>query len=81
MEMDRIEIPPRSTLIGISHTPGTREHLTCEAGEITLRAAGEAWRLMPGDVPAIGRFRRRLSLPCFLNPRGYQFVIEPSGRR
>jgi len=52
MEMDRIEIPPRATLIGIPHTPGTREYLTCETGEITLRAAGEAWRLKPGDVLA-----------------------------
>jgi len=52
MEMDRIEIPPGSTLVGIPHTPGTREYLTCEAGEITLRAAGEAWCLRPGDVLA-----------------------------
>lgn len=52
MEMDRMEIPPKTTLIGVPHTPGTREYLTCEAGAITLRAAGEAWTLGPGDVLA-----------------------------
>jgi quercetin dioxygenase-like cupin family protein len=34
------------------HTPGTREYLTCETGAITLVAAGETWRLSPGDLVA-----------------------------
>jgi quercetin dioxygenase-like cupin family protein len=35
---------------GIPHTPGTREYLTCESGQIELSAAGERWQLAPGDV-------------------------------
>src|SRR5262245_12759291 len=34
MEMDRIELPPRGRMIGVPHTPGTREYLTCDTGEI-----------------------------------------------
>src|SRR5579871_6706250 len=29
MEMDRIELPPRGRMVGVPHTPGTREYLTC----------------------------------------------------
>lgn len=50
VEIDRIELPPRAQMVGVPHTPGTREYLTCEAGEVTLHAAGEAWCLQPGDV-------------------------------
>jgi quercetin dioxygenase-like cupin family protein len=35
---------------GIAHTPGTREYLTCEHGQIELSAAGATWTLSPGDV-------------------------------
>lgn len=52
MEIDRIELPPRGKMIGVPHTPGTREYLTCDAGEILLVASGEEYRLSPGDVVA-----------------------------
>ena len=50
MEIDRFELPPRSHMIGVPHTPGTREYLTCEKGKITLVAASETWELGEGDV-------------------------------
>ncbi|HEV8245653.1 MAG TPA: XRE family transcriptional regulator [Polyangiaceae bacterium] len=50
MLIERIEIPSGARLIGVPHTPGTREYLTCEAGEIELVASGEAYRLAEGDV-------------------------------
>jgi len=50
LEMDRMELPPRRRMIGVPHTPGTREYLACESGEILLVASGEQWRLRPGDV-------------------------------
>jgi transcriptional regulator with XRE-family HTH domain len=50
MLIERLELPPGSRLVGIPHTPGTREYLTCEAGEIELVASGESWRVAPGDV-------------------------------
>jgi transcriptional regulator with XRE-family HTH domain len=49
-EVDRLELPPNGRLTGVPHTPGTREYLTCEAGEITLVVGGEQWKLTPGDV-------------------------------
>ncbi|WXB20363.1 XRE family transcriptional regulator [Pendulispora albinea] len=52
MEIDRFELPPRSQMSGVPHTPGTREYLTCESGSIVLVAAGERWQLEPGDLVA-----------------------------
>jgi quercetin dioxygenase-like cupin family protein/DNA-binding XRE family transcriptional regulator len=52
MEIDRFELPPGVRTVGVPHTPGTREYLTCERGQITLVAAGETYTLSPGDVVA-----------------------------
>ncbi|CAN5165375.1 hypothetical protein BH09MYX1_BH09MYX1_09840 [soil metagenome] len=52
MEIDRIEIAPRGRMIGVPHTPGTREFLTCERGALVLVAAGERVELAQGDVVA-----------------------------
>ncbi|HYV43725.1 MAG TPA: XRE family transcriptional regulator [Myxococcaceae bacterium] len=50
LEMDRLQLPARGRMVGTPHTPGTREYLACESGEILLVAGGEQWRLRPGDV-------------------------------
>jgi transcriptional regulator with XRE-family HTH domain len=50
MEIERMELPAGSRLVGVPHTPGTREYLTCEAGALVLHVAGEHWQLEPGDV-------------------------------
>jgi transcriptional regulator with XRE-family HTH domain len=50
MLIERIEIPASARLIGVPHTPGTREYLTCESGEIELIASGQSYRLEEGDV-------------------------------
>ena len=52
MEIDRIELPAGGKMIGIPHTPGTREYLTSETGTIVLVASGEEYELAPGDVVA-----------------------------
>jgi transcriptional regulator with XRE-family HTH domain len=52
MEIDRFELPAGVRMVGVPHTPGTREYLTCERGQITLVAAGETYTLAPGDVVA-----------------------------
>jgi XRE family transcriptional regulator, regulator of sulfur utilization len=49
-EIARMEFAPLARLTGIPHTPGTREYLTCESGELVLVAGGEEWRLGSGDV-------------------------------
>jgi transcriptional regulator with XRE-family HTH domain len=50
LEIARMELVPGGQLVGIPHTPGTREYLTCEAGLIELVASGERWELGPGDA-------------------------------
>lgn len=52
MDIDRLELPPHAKMTGVPHTPGTREYLTCESGQIILIASGEEYRLEPGDVVA-----------------------------
>jgi transcriptional regulator with XRE-family HTH domain len=49
-EIDRMEFPPDAYMVGVPHTPGTREYLTCEAGHVQLSVSGETWELEPGDV-------------------------------
>ncbi len=50
LSLERMELPAGAAMVGIPHTPGTREYLTCESGEVELAAAGRAWRLSAGDV-------------------------------
>jgi len=50
MQIERLELPVGSRMVGVPHTPGTREYLTCESGEIELVASGEAFHVAEGDV-------------------------------
>ncbi|MDC0716010.1 helix-turn-helix domain-containing protein [Nannocystis bainbridge] len=50
LELERMELPAGASMSGIPHTPGTREYLTCERGEIELSESGRVWKLGPGDV-------------------------------
>jgi XRE family transcriptional regulator, regulator of sulfur utilization len=76
MEMDRMELPPRSTLVGVPHTPGTREYLTCERGQIVLVAAGERWELAHGDVVVFrGDQRHSYTNPGTSSAIGYSVVV------
>jgi transcriptional regulator with XRE-family HTH domain len=80
MEMDRIELPPGGRMQGVPHTPGTREYLTCESGEIELVAAGEKWRLRAGDVIAFrGDQRHSYSNPGMRTAIGYSVVVLAHG--
>lgn len=76
IDLERIEIPPRGRLTGIPHTPGTREYLICEAGEIILVAAGEKWKLGPGDVVVFrGDQRHSYTNPGERTAVGYSTII------
>lgn len=50
MEIERMELAGGASMIGVPHTPGTREYLTCETGSLELTASGERYSLEPGDV-------------------------------
>jgi XRE family transcriptional regulator, regulator of sulfur utilization len=76
MEMDRIELPARARFSGVPHTPGTREYLTCETGELVLTAAGAEWKLAPGDVIVFrGDQRHAYHNPGARPAVGYSVVI------
>ena len=49
-EISRMELPPGTTVVGVPHTDGTREYLTCETGRLDLIAQGQTYQLDPGDV-------------------------------
>ena len=76
MEIDRIEIQPGGRMTGVPHTPGTREYLTCEAGEILLVVSGERWTLSPGDVAVFrGDQRHSYHNPGKRPSVGYSVVV------
>ena len=76
MAIDRIELPPAGRMTGVPHTPGTREYLTCESGEIVLVAAGERWHLHPGDVVTFrGDQRHSYANPGAEVAVGYSVVV------
>ena len=50
MQIERLELPAGARMIGVPHTPGTREYLTCESGELELIASGETFHVQEGDV-------------------------------
>jgi transcriptional regulator with XRE-family HTH domain len=76
MEIDRIEILPGGRMTGIPHTPGTREYLTCESGEILLVVSGERWTLHPGDVAVFrGDQRHSYHNPAQRPSVGYSVVV------
>ena len=64
MELDRIELAPHAKMTGVPHTPGTREYLMCETGELVLVASGEEYRLAAGDVVAFRGDQRH----SYVNP-------------
>lgn len=50
LEFSRMEIEPNGRMVGVPHTAGTREYLTCERGRVELIAAGKHWLLETGDM-------------------------------
>jgi transcriptional regulator with XRE-family HTH domain len=80
MQIERLELPPLSRLVGVPHTPGTREYLSCEAGEIELVASGASFRLAPGDVVVFrGDQRHSYSNPGRRPAIGYSVVTPARG--
>lgn len=80
-EIDRIELPPNGRMVGVPHTPGTREFLTCERGRVVLTASGETWTLREGDVVAFrGDQRHAYANPDNIVSISWSVVmLEPVG--
>ena len=79
MLIERISIPPGERLIGVPHTPGTREYLTCELGAIELIASGQTFHVAPGDVVVFRGDQRHSYANTGAKPAvGYSVVmLEP----
>jgi transcriptional regulator with XRE-family HTH domain len=76
MEIDRIELPPGARMTGVPHTPGTREYLACESGQIALVASGERFDLAQGDLVAFhGDQRHSYANPGTKTAVGYSVVV------
>lgn len=76
MEIDRFGLPARSKMVGVPHTPGTREYLTCERGAIVLVASGERVTLAEGDVVAFrGDQKHSYENPGTTAAVGYSVVV------
>ncbi len=50
LEISRLELIAGGHMVGIPHTAGTREYLTCERGRVELVLSGEHWELAAGDM-------------------------------
>src|SRR5262245_62008024 len=50
LQIDRMELAAGAYMVGVPHTPGTREYLTCEIGKVQLTVEGSSWELNAGDV-------------------------------
>ena len=50
LEIERMSLPAHASMSGVPHTPGTREYLTVEQGEVELSVGGELFLLAAGDV-------------------------------
>jgi quercetin dioxygenase-like cupin family protein len=63
-------------MTGVPHTPGTREYLTCETGEILLVASGEKFALAAGDVAVFrGDQKHSYANPGARVAVGYSVVV------
>jgi len=81
MVLERMLIPAGDRLVGVPHTPGTREYLTCEVGALELLASGDTFRVAPGAVVAFrGDQRHSYANPTREAAVGYSVVmLEPVG--
>jgi len=76
VEIGRLALPAGASFVGVPHTTGTREYLTCERGRIALVAGGQTFELAPGDVVVFQGDRRH----SYRNPGrepavGYSVVL------
>lgn len=78
--LERMLLPAGKTLVGIPHTPGTREYLTCERGSLRLTASGQAWELDPGDVVVFrGDQKHAYTNPGSVETVAYSVVLLAPG--
>ncbi|MET0402496.1 MAG: XRE family transcriptional regulator [Cystobacter sp.] len=48
--IERMDFPSDGVLVGVPHTPGTREYFTCDTGCLEVVTVGSVWSLQARDV-------------------------------
>ncbi len=82
LHLERLTLPPRGRFTGVPHTPGTREYLVCERGQLELTAAGQTHLLTNGDVLVFrGDQRHSYHNPGDVEAIGYSAVLLTGSRR
>ncbi len=74
LEISRFELGHNGRMIGVPHTPGTREYLTCERGRIELVVAGDHWLLEEGDMLVFRGDQRH----SYINPDAHTTAVAIS---
>ena len=74
LDISRLELAPGGQMVGVPHTAGTREYLTCERGKVELIAGGEHWQLAPGDSLVFRGDQKH----SYRNPDGRQAAVAIS---
>lgn len=74
LEISRMELAPGGRMVGVPHTTGTREYLTCERGQIELVAGGQHHLLNEGDMLVFRGDQRH----SYLNPDKQRVSISIS---
>ena len=76
LQIERLQLPPGCRFAGSPHTPGTREYLTCETGQLALSVGGQVHTLSPGDVLVFrGDQRHGYRNPGDTEAVGYSVVV------
>ncbi len=74
LEISRTELPPGGRMVGVPHTTGTREYLSCQRGKIELIADGKHFLLNEGDMLVFRGDQRH----SYLNPDKRRLSISIS---
>ena len=74
LEISRMQLAPGGRMVGVPHTVGTREYLTCERGTVELIAGGEHHRLEEGDMLVFRGDQRH----SYLNPDRRNIAVAVS---
>ena len=79
-EIDRLHLTPGARMVGVPHTPGTTEYLSCERGRIALVASGERSILDAGDVVVFrGDQKHSYENVGSVDAVGYSYILISSG--
>lgn len=82
LDLERMQFPPGARMIGVPHTEGTREYLTCERGVIELTVGGASWRLDAGDVVVFrGNQKHQYFNPGRVEAVAYSVIAFAQGDR